>query len=249
LKAATFIRSQLYDQSRRVLFRNYRGGRSHVEGFADDYAFVIQGLLDLYEACFDVNLLQFAIRLQETQDRLFFDQEHGGYFSGTGEDPSILLRMKEESDSAEPAASSIAALNLLRLAQYDGQTKWRERAEKTINAFSSQIEHFPSALPQMLGALDFSLATPRQIVIAGEGDAKETHALLAEIHAHFAPNKILILANDRSRKFLEERVEAVREMRLLDGKPTAYVCQNFTCQAPVNRPEALRELLTTNERE
>ena len=87
---------------------------SEVEGFADDYAFVIQGLLDLYEASFDVGWLQFALELQETQDRLFFDDERGGYFSGTGKDASILLRMKEDNDSAEPAASSVAALNLLR---------------------------------------------------------------------------------------------------------------------------------------
>ncbi len=116
-RAATFIRGELYDAARKVLVRNYREGPSAVEGFADDYAFVIQGLLDLYEASFDVRWLQFAIELQETQDRLFFDEERGGYFSGTGKDASILLRMKEDNDSAEPAASSVAALNLLRLAQ------------------------------------------------------------------------------------------------------------------------------------
>ena len=93
-----------------------------MEGFADDYAFVIQGLLDLYEASFEVSWLQFAIELQETQDRLFFDKEGGGYFSGTGNDPSILLRLKENNDSAEPAASSVAALNLLRLAQFRHDT-------------------------------------------------------------------------------------------------------------------------------
>jgi uncharacterized protein YyaL (SSP411 family) len=127
LKAAIFVRKKLYDSSKKILVRSYREGRSEVEGFADDYAFVIQGLLDLYEACFDVNLLQFAVALQETQDRLFFDQEHGGYFSGTGTDPNILLRMKEETDSAEPAASSVAALNLLRLSQLRNDRNWREQ--------------------------------------------------------------------------------------------------------------------------
>src|SRR5450755_2060668 len=135
-RAATVVRTQLYDASRKVLARNYREGRSEVEGFADDYAFVVQGLLDLYEASFDVSWLQFAIALQETQDRLFFDEERGGYFSGTGKDESILLRMKEDNDSAEPAASSVAALNLLRLAQVSDEKRWPERAEKTIGAFS-----------------------------------------------------------------------------------------------------------------
>ena len=131
-RAATFIRTQLYDESRPVLVRNYREGRSAVEGFADDYAFVIQGLLDLYEASFDVGWLRFAIELQETQDRLFFDQERGGYFSGAGNDPSILLRLKEDNDSAEPAASSVAALNLLRLAQIRNDASAYERAEKRL---------------------------------------------------------------------------------------------------------------------
>ncbi len=149
-------------------------GRSEVEGFADDYAFVIQGLLDLYEASFDVRWLQFAIELQETQDRLFFDEEGGGYFSGTGNDPSILLRLKEDNDSAEPAASSVAALNLLRLAQFRNEMSWYERAEKTIDAFAPQIGHFASAMPQMLVALGLTLSKPWQIVIAGKRDSKET---------------------------------------------------------------------------
>jgi uncharacterized protein YyaL (SSP411 family) len=246
-RAATFVRTQLYDESRKILVRNYREGRSEVEGFADDYAFVIQGSLDLYEASFDVRWLQFAIELQETQDRLFFDQERGGYFSGTGKDASILLRMKEDNDSAEPAASSVAALNLFRLAQFRDEKRWRERAEKTINAFSPQISHFPSAMPQMLVALDFSLSGPRQIVIAGKRDSKETRTLRAEVHRHFLPNKILLLADSADgQKYLEERLEALRGMKPVEGKPAAYVCENFTCKAPVTNPKALGELLSAS---
>jgi uncharacterized protein YyaL (SSP411 family) len=243
-RAATFVRTQLYDASRKVLVRNYREGRSEVEGFADDYAFVIQGLLDLYEASFEVSWLQFAIELQETQDRLFFDEEKGGYFSGTGQDPSILLRMKEDNDSAEPAASSVAALNLLRLAQLRNEVRWYERAEKTIDAFSPQIGHFASAMPQMLVALGLILGRPRQIVIAGKRDSEDTRALLAEVHRHFLPNKILLLADGGAgQKYLEERLEALRGMKLLEGKPAAYVCENFTCQAPVTDLKELGALL------
>ncbi|MEY2497699.1 MAG: hypothetical protein QOD12_1255 [Verrucomicrobiota bacterium] len=243
-QAAIFVRTQLYDESKNALVRNYREGRSEVEGFADDYAFVIQGLLDLYEASFDVRWLRFAIELQETQDRLFLDEELGGYFSGTGKDASILLRLKENNDSAEPAASSIAALNLLRLAQFRDEQRWRERAEQTIAAFSPQISHFPSAMPQMLVALDFSLSKPCQIVVAGKRDAPETRALLAEVHRHFLPNKVLMLADgDTGQKFLEEKLEALQEMKPTNGKSAAYVCENFTCKAPVADPRALRELL------
>jgi uncharacterized protein YyaL (SSP411 family) len=243
-RAATFVRTQLYDESRKILVRNFREGRSEVEGFADDYAFVIQGLLDLYEASFDVTWLQFALELQETQDRLFLDQERGGYFSGTGKDASILLRMKEDNDSAEPAASSVAALNLLRLAQFRDEKLWRERAEKTINAFNPQISHFASAMPQMLVALDFSLGKPRQIVVAGQRDSKETAALVKEVRRHFLPNKVLLLADGgNGQRYLEDKLEALRGMKPIDGKPTAYVCENFACQAPVTDPAALRKLL------
>ena len=243
-RSAAFLRAKLYDASRKVLLRNYREGPSQVEGFADDYAFVIQGLLDLYEASFELRWLQFALELQETQDRLFFDEERGGYFSGTGNDPSILLRMKEDNDSAEPAASSVAALNLLRLAQIRDEKAWRERGEKTIRAFSPQLNHFPSAMPQLLVALDFSLSKPRQIVVAGGRNAPETRALLAEVHRHFLPNKILLLADGgEGQEFLEEKLAALRGMKPLNGKPAAYVCENFTCQAPVNDPAALGKLL------
>jgi uncharacterized protein YyaL (SSP411 family) len=243
-RAATFLRTQLYDEGRKVLVRNYREGRSEVEGFADDYAFVIQGLLDLYEGSFDIGWLKFAVELQETQDRLFFDAERGGYFSGTGKDPSILLRMKEDNDSAEPAASSIAALNLLRLAQIRNDARFYERAQKTIDAFAPQIAHFPSAMPQMLVALDLTLSDPRQIVIAGDRDAAETRALVAEVHRHFIPNKIVVLADGADRqKYLEKKLEALRGMKPVEGKPAAYVCKNFTCQAPVTDPKALGELL------
>jgi uncharacterized protein YyaL (SSP411 family) len=244
-RAATFIRTELYDKSRRILVRNYREGRSEVKGFSDDYAFVIQGLLDLYEASFDVSWLQFAAELQETQDRMFFDQERGGYFSGAGNDPSILLRLKEDNDSAEPAASSVAALNLLRLAQIRNDASAYERAEKTINAFAPQITHFASAMPQMLVALDLTLSAPRQIVIAGDRESAETRALLAEVHRRFIPNKVLLLADGaEGQRYLEEKLEALRGMKPVNGKPAAYVCENFTCKAPVTDPKALGELLS-----
>jgi uncharacterized protein YyaL (SSP411 family) len=242
-RAATFAREHLYDQSRKVLARSYREGRG-VEGFADDYAFLIQGLLDLYEASFAVSWLKFAIELQETQDRLFLDEERGGYFGSAGQDSSILLRMKEDNDSAEPAASSVAALNLLRLAEIRSEETWRERAEKTIAAFTPQISHFPSAMPQMLVALDRALDKPRQIIIAGKPNARDTRTLLAEVRRHFLPNTTVLLADGgKGQKYLAEKLKALTDMSPLKGKATAYVCENFACQAPVTTADALRELL------
>src|SRR5438477_13079978 len=133
--------------------------------------------------------LKFALELQNKMDARFWDDKGGGYFSVTGHDSSILLRMKEENDSAEPAASSVAALNLARLAAIRNDAELLARAKKTVNAFARQLTHFPSALPQMLVAFDFLEGSPRQIVIAGDSDSPETKALLAEGHRHFLPNK------------------------------------------------------------
>src|SRR5438094_2442248 len=248
-RAANFLREQLYDSSRKILYRNYRQGRSDIQGFADDYAFVIQGLIDLYEASFDIEWLKLAIQLQETQDRLFFDEKNSSYFSTSGKDESVFLRMKDDNDGAEPAASSVAALNLLRLSQLrdDPAAAGAARARKTIGAFATTLSHFPSAMPQMLVALDYSLSKPRQIVIAGKKDAPETKALLEEVRRHFLPTTVLLLADGGvGQKFLGERNEAVRAMSLVEGKPAAYVCENFTCKAPATDPKHLAELLSNN---
>jgi uncharacterized protein len=244
IRAAIFLREHLYDSSRKILYRNYRQGRSEIEGFADDYAFVIQGLIDLYEASFDVEWLKFAMQLQETQDRLFFDEKDGGYFSTSGKDPNVFLRMKDDNDGAEPAASSVAALNLLRLSQVRDDPQLTERARKTIDAFAATLSHFPSAMPQMLVALDYSLSKPRQIVIAGKKDAPETKALLKEVHRHFLPKTVLLLADGSDgQKYLGEKNEAIRAMSTVEGKSTAYVCETFTCKAPVTSAKELAKLL------
>ncbi len=244
IKAARFIREHLWNDKTKLLFRSYRQGRGKVEGFADDYAFVIQGMLDLYEASFEIEWLKFASELQETMDRQFLDEKNGGYFSTSGKDKSVVLRMKDDNDSAEPAASSVAALNLLRLAQIRNDPKYRDRAEKTIKAFRQTLWTFPSAMPQMLVALDFSLSKPRQIVIAGQPDAPETKALLAEVHRRFLPNKVLLLADGGDgQKYLGENNEAIRAMTPVNGKAAVYVCQDFTCKAPVTDLQALAKLL------
>src|SRR5437867_57186 len=246
-RAAKFLRANLYEETSKLLYRNYREGRSEIEGFADDYAFVIQGLLDLYEASFDVEWLKLATELQETQDRIFFDEKNGGYFSTSGKDESVFLRMKDDNDGAEPAASSVAALNLLRLSQIRDEPDMAERARTTTDAFATTLTNFASAMPQMLVALDYSLSKARQIVIAGKKDAPETKALLKEVHRHFLPKTILLLADGgEGQKFLGERNEAVGAMSLIDGKPAAYVCENFTCKAPATDPKHLAELLSNN---
>ena len=136
------------------------------------------------------------------------------------------------------------ALNLLRLAQIGNDSAMRERAKKTIAAFADQLAKVPSAMPQMLCALDASLAKPRQIVIAGRRDADATRALLREVHMHFLPNKFLLLADGGAgQKWLGERLEFLRTVGPIDGQPAAYVCEDFVCQLPTTESGKLRELL------
>ena len=244
-RAATFIQTELWDESKTILFRSYRGGRGEVEGFADDYAFVIQGLLDLYQASFGIRWLKFAVHLQEVQDRLFHDETNGGYFSTSRKEKSVFLRMKDDNDSAEPSASSVAALNLLRLAQMQNAEGWRQRAESTINTFHATLSSFSTAMPQMLVALDYSLSKPRQIVIAGERRAPETDALLAEVHRYFLPNTVVLLADGaEGQMYLAQNNDAIAAMSMVNGKSAAYVCENFTCAAPVTNAKELAELLS-----
>src|SRR5437588_1691444 len=243
VRAAEFLRTHLYDQSRKVLARNFREGRG-VDGFADDYAFFIQALLDLYEASFEIKWLKFALELQSSFDAQFLDATHGGYFTVTGRDPSILFRMKEDNDSAEPAASSIAALHLAQLAAMQSDSQFLMRAKQTIGAFASQLTNFPSALPQMLVAVDFLQGSPRQIVIAGAKNDQRTHALLAEVRRHFLPRTILLLVDaGAGQKFLGETNASLSAMEPVNGGPAVYVCENFTCRAPVTDPRELAQIL------
>ena len=241
-KSAQFIRAELWKNG--TLLRNYRQGPSEIAGFCDDYAALIQGLLDLYEADFDTAWLQWAVELQAKQDALFGDTEHGGYFGVEKNAPHILLRMKEDYDGAEPSPNSLAALNLLRLAQIMDSKDLRERAAKTLAAFAEQLTKNPTAMPQMLVALDASLTEPRQVVIAGPRDDAATRALLRETHARFIPNKLVLLADGGAgQKWLGQRLKFVEGVGPLQGKPAAYVCKNFVCQLPSSDVATLREQL------
>ena len=241
-RAALFVEAHLYDKG--TLLRSYREGPGKAAGFADDYAFLIQGLLDLYEASFEIKWLQWAVQLQKKQDELFQDKGAGGYFGVTGEDPNILLRMKEDYDGAEPSPNSVSALNLLRLAQLTGNAGYEGEAKKTIAAFGEQLHKMPAAMPQMLVALDFALDKPLQIVIAGGTAAGDTRALLREVHRHYIPDKILLGADGgEGQKWLAERLDFMKTAGSPGGKAAAYLCEDYTCQLPTSDPVKLSELL------
>ncbi len=242
--AAGFVRSQLFDSKTGRVKRRYRDGHVAIDGFLEDYAFLIQGLLDLYESSFDVKWLSWAIHLQEKQDQLFWDPEAGGYFATSGKDPSLLVRMKDDYDGAEPAANSLAAMNLLRLWQMTDRQAWREKADKTFAAFAQRLRTAPQTLPQLVAALDFSLSKTKQIVIAGQPHAEDTRALLRLVHERFIPNKILLLADGGGgQKRLAQWLPFIEFVRQKDGRATAYICENYVCKLPTADPQVVARLL------
>ncbi len=241
-RSAAFVRANLWKDGR--LLRSYRGAPGAVPAFADDYASLIQGLLDLYEADFDVSHLQWALELQAAMDALFWDEESGGYFSSAGGDESILLRMKEDYDGAEPSPNSTAALNLARLAQIVDSEEFKKREAAIASAFSARLSDSPSSMPQLLCAVADRLKGARQIVIAGAPDDMGTHALVRQVAGCYLPGTILLLADQAlGQAWLAKRLPFIEGMKPIGGKPAAYVCENYACSLPVTDPEGLRAIL------
>lgn len=243
--AAGFIETGMYDAKANVLKRRYRHGEADVDAVLEDYAFLIQGLLDLYEASFEPKWLTWSMRLQARQDALFWDTREGGYFSTRAGASHLLVRLKEEADGAEPAANSIAAMNLLRLSQMTDRREFRNKADGVIAAFGAWLNR--STLPQLASALNFRLSKPKQIVVAGEPGAADTRALLRLVHERFIPNKILLLADDGpAEKQIVGWLPFVASMSRRDGRATIYVCENYVCRLPTSDPATAARLLEGN---
>jgi uncharacterized protein YyaL (SSP411 family) len=242
--AADFIVSRMYDPATGTLLRRYRRGDAAIPGFLDDYAFFIQALLDLYETGFELRDLELAIRLSEKQAELFEDAENGAFYSTAAGDPSLVMRMKEDYDGAEPSANSVAVLNLLRLAQVTGRQDFQESANHALAAFASRIVAAPVGVPQMLVAYEFSISKPKQIVLVGQRDAPDTRRLLHALHSRFVPNRIVLLVDgEESRKALAGYLPVVATMTVLNGQATAYVCEDYTCKLPTTDVEEFGQLI------
>jgi uncharacterized protein YyaL (SSP411 family) len=245
-RAAAFVRDHLYDPAGGELQRSYRHGASGIPGFGSDYAFLINGLLDLYEADFDTAWLQWARRLQETFDLHFGDREHGGYFSTTDRDPAILLRMKEDYDGAEPTPSSVAALNLLRFAHLLHDDASLDRARRTVGAFAPRLETQPFGMPLLLAAASLLETPPVHLILHGVDPAHPgLAAIRAEARRRHLPQLVVIqITNKESRDFFTPHHPVVAGLPDSPPEPAAYLCENFVCRLPVTKPEDLRKLIS-----
>ncbi len=236
--AAEFLHAELWDGT--TLYRSWRGTRAPIAGFAEDYAFLIQGLLDLYEADFDSKNLTWALELQTRQDALFADPDGGGYFGSAADDPLVPVRTKDDHDGAEPSASSISVRNLLRLAAMMHDETFADRARGILVGFDSILRRVPGAVPQMLAALDLALTPPRQAVIAGARGTTDTRDLAAHARREYQPHQVLLLADSGpGQSLLSRHSDAVASMTPVNGRAALYLCENFTCSAPITNPQTV----------
>ncbi|MFC1523854.1 thioredoxin domain-containing protein [Thermodesulfobacteriota bacterium] len=242
-KAASFILKNLYDAQEKKLLRRYRAGQAGIDGHLDDYAFLVQGLIDLYEASQDPQWLTQAIRLNWRQIEIFRDSDDG-FFESVTTGADLPLRVKSDYEGAEPLGNSIAALNLIRLSHFTRNEDWRKLAETTIASYGTMLESTPAALPQMLVALEAVMAKPKQVIIAGDWNSSDTREMLREVWKRFLPNQILVVRD--TRKNYQELLAIMPELEwygMRENKATAYVCEDFVCKIPVNDVKALVDLL------
>jgi uncharacterized protein len=235
--AIDFLRNTLWREPDATLLRRYRDGDSAIEGFLDDYAFLTLALIDMFETTFDAADLAWATRLAERASELFEDREQGGFFSTQAAKTDLVLRLKDDYGGAEPSGNSAMALALLKLARLGARgavqematrEDFRMSAERALQAFAPRLGAAPTAAPQMLVAQMFATGRPMEIVLAGPPDS----GMLAAIHSRFLPGAVVMRAE-----------QAPVAMPALEGKSTAYVCENYACKLPVTDSQSLLELL------
>jgi hypothetical protein len=238
-RTVEFIFSKLYRNG--LLLHIYKDGEAKLLGYLDDYAFLGIGLLDLYETSFDRTDLARAIELAEIMLREFWDEQDGGFFfTGKSHEP-LISRAKPIFDASIPSGNAMATQLLLRLSHITGNTDYRRRAEKVLRCYYDAMESQPFGFAHLLCALDFYLGSPREIVIVGDPREPGVRDLLDQVNSIYLPNKVVQLAAPGAP--LGDFSPLLQGKSQIDGKPTAYVCHNFTCSAPVTSPSEIKSLL------
>jgi uncharacterized protein YyaL (SSP411 family) len=229
-----FIQAKLWDDAKKTLFHRWRDGeRDNVE-LLEGYAFMLSGVIELYEATLDPRHLEFAISLAEAMLAKFYDAENGGFWQSLAA-RDLILRVKENYDGAEPSGNSVATLALLRLGAIAGRREFNEAAAKTLNLFAARLQQAPQAVPYMLMALDFSLQEPKRAVVAGEASSSGARELLGAIHSVYQPNKVVLGNHGAVEEF-------ARTLPTKNGA-VVYLCTGNACQAPTSEAAEVKKLV------
>ena len=232
VEAADFLMLKLQDKSRRLVKR-YRQGIAGLPAHLDDYAFVVWGFLELYEATLEAIYLKEAIRLNDQLLKHFWDQQ-GGLFMTADDSEKLLIRNKKIFDGAIPSGNSVAALNLLRLGHMTGRENYLKKAEEISRAFSESVNRYPPGHAHLMMALDYALNPSYEVVIVGRPEAKDTRAMLTALRKPFFPSKVVLLrpADKKAAAEIIRMAPYTEFMVPKDGQATAYVCTNFVCKLP-----------------
>ena len=245
-KAVNFILTNMRRADGRLLHR-YRDNHAAILANLDDYAFFIWGLIELYEATFDVNYLQTAIKLNNELIAHFWDDKSGGFFFTPDDGETLITRQKEIYDGAVPSGNSVSMLNLLRLGRITTNPDFEEKAAQIGRAFASTVKQFPTAHTQLMSALDFAVGPSYEIVIVGNPQGKDTREMIKALRLLFVPNKVVLLrpANQDSPD-ISNVAGFTKNLSSIDGKTTAYVCTNYTCNFPTTDTNKMLDLLNAN---
>ncbi len=242
-RSATFILERMRDPSGR-LYRRFREGHLANPGYLEDYVYFVWGLIELYEATFDLNFLQEAVNLNRMAVDLFWDEDQGGFFFTAKDGEPLISREKEIYDGAVPSGNSVGLLNLLRLGKITGASEWSEKADQLLRSFSATISGYPMAYTQVLNALDWVVGPSQEIVISGDPDHPVSREMVRLVREAFLPNKVLLYKSTGPEGEALSRVAPfVGPMVPAADKPTAYVCEQYACRKPVQTAEDLRKSL------
>jgi len=239
-ETARFLLGTMRDDG--YLLRSYRDGRPGPEAFLEDYAFVIAGMLDLFEATGDTQWFEAALELDGILAR-HYEDESGGYFRTGDRQKALLAREKPAHDGAEPSGNSVQLLNLLRLYEFTTDDNYRERAQRALEAFSYRLELAPHSLSEMLLAVDFHADTAKEIVIVVPGSRDAAQPFLDVLARSFVPNHVLMVAAQDDIEDLGKMLPLLEYKVAKDGEATAYVCRNRICELPTTDPAAFAEQL------
>lgn len=248
-RAADFVLGTLRREDGRLLKR-YRDHSAGLPAHLEDYAFLIYGLLNLYEATFETNYLEEAIDLNALTLKHFWDAKDGGFFMTADDGEKLLVRHKEIYDGAIPSGNSVAAMNLLRIARMTGRSELENKALAVMSAFSLDVERNPSAYTQLMQALDFAVGPSIEVVVAGELAKPQTQALVKALHKDFMPNKVLLHrppGENASIVMIAPYTENQEPDE--DGATLVYICRNYACKKPVSAVNALQEILAASIRQ